>query len=73
MLIVELGDDYVLRAKTGWGGSGDQEVGWYVGYLEKENDVYFFATNIAIKNDKDAHARKGITRRVLQQLNLMPK
>jgi len=28
------------------------QIGWYVGYLEKEKNVYFFATNLDIRNRK---------------------
>ncbi len=73
MLIVEQGDDYILRAKTGWGGDSKPQIGWYIGYLEKQNEVYFFATNIAIYKAKDAKAPKAIMRRIFHQLNLLPQ
>lgn len=38
--------DYVVRGKTGWGFAGDHEIGWYVGYLEKGEEVYYFANCI---------------------------
>ncbi|MEM7033966.1 MAG: class D beta-lactamase, partial [Chloroflexota bacterium] len=37
ILIFEEGDDYILRAKTGWGQRFTPQVGWFVGYLE-QND-----------------------------------
>jgi beta-lactamase class D len=49
--------DYTLHAKTGWAIS----IGWYVGYLEREGNVYFFAMNIDIHKNEDTKKRKKIT------------
>lgn len=46
IMIVEKQDDYVLRGKTGLSVDGVKRNGWFVGYLENKDDVYFFATNI---------------------------
>lgn len=48
IMLIERKDNYTLRGKTGWGSNVDgvQNLGWYVGYLEKGNDVYFYALNI---------------------------
>ncbi len=48
---IEKGEGYVLSAKTGTGGSETTPfIGWYVGYVEKGNDVYFFAFNMPGKD-----------------------
>ncbi|MEG4201395.1 class D beta-lactamase [Microcoleus sp. Pol12A5] len=62
IIVVEKTPDYIIRAKTGWVSFGEQtgqEIGWYVGYLENNKNVYFFATNINIRNNNDASARQG--------------
>ena len=41
---------YVVRAKTGWGQQDGLETGWYVGYLEKNDKVYYFANCIQTKD-----------------------
>jgi len=49
ILLQEQTENYKLSAKTGGGTIGrDQSaaLGWYVGYLEKADNVYFFALNI---------------------------
>lgn len=43
---VEKTNDYVLRGKTGLSNTNEIKNGWFVGYLENKNGVYFFATNI---------------------------
>ncbi|HLP87323.1 MAG TPA: class D beta-lactamase [Nostocaceae cyanobacterium] len=71
IMIYERTPKYVLRAKTGWAGSVTPNIGWFVGYLEQNNNVYFFATNIDIRNNNDAPARIEVTRRSLQALGLL--
>lgn len=74
ILIVEKTSDYTLRAKSGWVGFEGEvtpQIGWYVGYLEKAGNVYFFATNIEIRNPKDALARMVITRNCLKDIGLL--
>jgi beta-lactamase class D len=73
LMILEQTPAYTLRGKTGWIGVGttqriEPEIGWLVGYLEKGDAVYFFATNIDIRNDKDPAARMEVTRRCLKEL-----
>ena len=69
IMIVEQTPDYTMRAKTGWALASN--VGWYVGYLEQNDNVYFFATNIDIQDESDLPARQAITRRCLASLNLL--
>lgn len=71
ILIYEEGDDYVLSAKTGWGQRFTPEIGWFVGYLERDDNVYLFAINIDIHHVEDAAARISITKRILEALGLM--
>lgn len=76
IMIVEKTPDYTIRAKTGWFGFGDrtvQNIGWYVGYVERGEQVYFFATNIDINTEQDAAARLTLTRRCLQDLGIFSK
>ena len=70
IIIIEKTPDYTLRAKTGWGKQATADIGWYVGYLEHSDNVYFFATNIDIQDPTDARARIEVTRRCLGDLGL---
>lgn len=72
--IVEQTPEYTIRAKTGAIGFGDetqQQIGWYVGYLERGKDVYFFATNIDLEDESDLAARIKVTRLCFQELKLL--
>jgi beta-lactamase class D len=74
IMIVEQTPEYTIRAKTGWVGFEDTtkpQIGWYVGYLEKGKEVYFFATNIDIRDDNDPSARIDLTRRCFEDLKLL--
>ena len=71
IMVFEQTPDYVIRAKTGWVRQVTPEVGWFVGYLERNKNVYFFATNIDIRNPNDLAARIEITRRSLKDLGLL--
>lgn len=68
--------DYIVRAKTGWGGQDNKDVGWYVGYLEKKDKVYYFANCIQstdLKNKDFANARIDIVYLILDDLKLTDK
>ena len=74
IMIVEQTPDYTIRAKSGLVGFEQPEltqIGWYVGYLEKNENVYFFATNIDIRNDNDLSNRMELTRRCFKDLGLL--
>jgi beta-lactamase class D len=65
---------YKLRAKTGWGVQDSTDIGWYVGWVEKDKNVYFFATNIESKNPGNSFpaARIEITKDILRELKVLP-
>jgi len=74
VIILEKTPDYTIRGKTGWVGFDDgvkPQIGWLVGYLEKSKNVYFFATNIEIRSEKDASARMELTRRCFKELAVL--
>ncbi|MBE9239712.1 class D beta-lactamase [Synechocystis salina LEGE 00031] len=74
IMITEKTPEYIIRAKTGWFGFGDYSrpnIGWYFGYVEKEDNVYFFATNIDIHAENDGPARLQLTRRCLTDLAIL--
>lgn len=54
-------------SKTGWSGKD----GWYVGYLEVNNQIWFFANHIEINQVTDLALRKKLTMEVFKQLNII--
>ena len=75
MMIEEATDDYVIRAKTGWTRDGGKDTGWWVGYIEKADNVYFFATRlIKDRNEPNSNfggCRKEITKRICKELGVL--
>jgi beta-lactamase class D len=79
IMIREQTATYTLRGKTGWAQSKDttktNDIGWFVGWLEQNGNVYFFATrvfNTDPENTDFAPARIDITKAILQkELGLM--
>lgn len=74
LLVIEETPEYRLSGKTGWaalGVDGAPQIGWLVGYLERDDEVYFFATNIEIEENEDAAARLPITMAILRDLGLI--
>ena len=74
IFIVKQTESYILRSKTGLSINNESYNGWYVGYLEKNNNTYFFATNIS-PNEKYHKSfnkkRKTITIKALEELKIL--
>ncbi len=66
LLIVDSSSDTIIRAKTGWAMRIKNQHGWYVGYIEKKEETWFFATNINIESKHDARFRKELTIQALK-------
>lgn len=74
ILIVKDTLDFVVRAKTGWADEENRYVGWYVGYIEKNNNVYYFSNCIQTSNldHKDfGRARTEIAYQILDDLEII--
>ncbi len=65
--------NYALYAKTGTGPINDDiGIGWLIGYVEKDSNVYFFAFNIEDKNEVElGKLRTDYSMRVLRSLELI--
>ncbi|NTW50831.1 MAG: class D beta-lactamase, partial [Chlorobiales bacterium] len=71
IMLVEKTPTYTMRAKTGWATRVTPQVGWYVGYVETANEVWFFATNIDTRDEKDLPLRQKLTRQALQEKGII--
>ena len=65
IMLVEQTPAFAIRAKTGWAASASPQIGWYVGYVETPDDVWFFAMNLDVRGEQDLAARQAVTREVL--------
>lgn len=70
-MVVEQGEGWTLRAKTGWA-ARSANIGWWVGWLERGNEVWYFALNIDIAKPEQLPARQGVVKAVLRGEGLLP-
>jgi beta-lactamase class D len=57
ILTVETINNYTMKAKSGWSG----KIGWYVGYVETEHDIWFFSFNGDITKDQLQYRKQIVT------------
>lgn len=67
ILITDSTENYIIRSKTGWAMRVNTQIGWLVGYVEKEHNKWIFAMNINIVERNDAKFRKKITYEILKK------
>ncbi|KAA3436348.1 class D beta-lactamase [Rufibacter hautae] len=76
MMVAEETAAFTLSGKTGLTSHDGERIGWYVGYVETKDNVYFFATrlrqDVQTPTENFAACRKTITRKLLQQLSILP-
>lgn len=77
LMVIEETPNYVYSGKTGWAETDSTAQGWFVGYVEADKNVYFFATHIQPKKgfnmDNFAAVRRRVTNAALIKLNILPK
>lgn len=75
MMVIEDNQNYTLSGKTGLSISGKNNNGWFVGYVDTKNKLYFFATNLEPKTEASKRrlpkARKEVTYKALKQLGIL--
>jgi len=71
IMLVEETPKFTLRAKTGWAARSNPQTGWYVGYVETANDVWFFVMNMEIRNEKDLPIRQQLTQEALREKGII--
>jgi len=75
LMEIEAKTAYRMSGKTGWAIRDGQNNGWFVGYLEKENNTYFFAVNIDPKEsfnmDLFAVIRKDLAAKAFRQMRII--
>jgi beta-lactamase class D len=75
IILLEQTSEYELSAKTGWTSRVDPQIGWFVGYLERDGNVYFFATNVEKDESTESLGQMSqqITREILAEIGLLPQ
>ena len=67
IMITDSSDAYTIHSKTGW----SNKIGWNVGYIETDKDIWIFAMNIDMDDIKDAKKRKLITYDILREQSII--
>jgi beta-lactamase class D len=74
IMATQSGDGYIISSKTGTGKLSESEyIGWYVGYIEKDTNTYFFAS--AVFGNNMPHLRKArlkIAEEILREQSTTP-
>ncbi len=72
-MLLEKTDDYAFYFRTGLGPVNDDvNVGWYIGYIEKGDEIYIFALNVLHENELEAmNLRNRYIRQVLTALRIL--
>lgn len=68
---IDSGPNWTLHAKTGWENGPNPGVGWWVGWVQKDNRVYAFALNVDIKHESDGAKRIEIGKASLKALGII--
>jgi len=74
IIVMEKTDSYQLSGKTGSAQQVTPHEGWYIGYLETNGDVYFFATNYENVNPDgmaSGDTAMNISKNILQDLRFI--
>jgi beta-lactamase class D len=73
IMLMEQSEEYKLFAKTGMCSHDNLWYGWYVGWIETKEGVYFFATHLESEDNKSIlnGGRKGITLAVLEDMEVI--
>jgi len=75
IITLEQTSAYKLSGKTGGGSLAEgKAMGWFVGYLEREGNVYFFATQVDGPNYLAIRDKRiDLTKQILTELGYLPK
>ena len=73
IIVLDSTADHIMRGKTGWGFEDNTNIGWLVGWIEKSENVYFYAINV--ETDKDnprfAESRRAITEKIFRDFGVI--
>ncbi|HEY5774855.1 MAG TPA: class D beta-lactamase [Xanthomonadales bacterium] len=70
ILRLEQRDERTLYGKTGWTTTPDPDIGWWVGWVVKDDDVHSFALNIDVQDKGDIGKRIELGKACLKALGI---
>lgn len=70
MLLIERRGPASLYGKSGWSVSADPQIGWWVGWVERDGTAFVFALTIDMEGRKDADKREILIRALLKELDV---
>jgi beta-lactamase class D len=75
LMLYETAGNYKISGKTGWAIRQNESVTWFVGFVETDENVYIFATNVAPNKDTDlntfSQVRIDLTKDVFKELKII--
>ncbi|MCJ8170235.1 penicillin-binding transpeptidase domain-containing protein [Atopomonas sediminilitoris] len=72
LMLLEQGAGWQLYGKTGWFTRAQPGVGWFVGYLQRDNGTWLFALNLDTQSAADLPLRQSIVMSALRAQGLLP-
>ena len=74
LIILKQTDKWIFRGKTGMTVQDNKNIGWLVGYLEENGNVWLYVCNMEsnLSNlEKFKESRRGITEKIFKSVGLM--
>jgi Beta-lactamase class D len=75
IMLHETTDNYKISGKTGWAGRQNESVTWFVGFIETNDNVYIFATNVVPNENTDlksfGNVRIELTKEIFKELKFI--
>ena len=75
IMFLDENEDYKLSGKTGWAIRNGNNLGWFVGFVEKGDNIYYVATNVTPLNEGNtegfAQVRLKIALKALENLGIL--
>jgi len=70
---LESGNNWALYGKTGWSMTDKPKIGWWVGWVQKGDEIYSFALNIDMPQMADGPKRLELGKACLTALGVLPR
>lgn len=77
LMVIDENEQFKITGKTGWSIREGHNNGWFVGYIEVQEDVYFFASNVEPEEKFNmkmfSKIRKEVTQKAFETLEIIEK